>query len=149
MTDPWRYESIAATAVRRINPWTNFLFFEGGATAPSGAPQRSDDDVLVVVREVEVTANLVEVQSPRARCRTYLVRRADAWEQCKKLERGTELIFEQTSLIAMFTPSAVFDVDLVLRRDREQDTAVGHRDLSSRNTSTASTTRPAATSDSD
>jgi len=49
----------------------------------------------------------------------------------------------------MLKPPAVFDVDLVLRRDREQHTAVGHRALSSRNTSTASTRRPAATSDSD
>ena len=96
-----------------------------------------------------MAGNLVEVQPSNLRDRTQLVGSAKARQERKHIECGTERIFEQLPVIAVFQPPSMFQVDLLPGRDRETNTAAGQRDLSSRRTSAASTRRPAATSDSD
>ena len=117
--------------------------------APPGTPERPDDDSLVVIGVVEVAVKFVEIEPSGSRDRAELVRRADTRQQREQVERSSQLVFKQLPLTAVLQPPSVLLVDLGSRRKGERNVAAGQRALSSRRTSSASTTRPAATSDSD
>lgn len=114
-----------------------------------GAPKRPDDDLLVIVRVVQVAVDLVEIQPSNSRDWTQLIGSADAGQQSDQIERDTKLKFKELPLIAVLQPPSMFPVDLVARRKGERNATAGQRDLSSRRTSAASSSRPASTSASD
>ena len=96
-----------------------------------------------------MAGDLVEIQPSNSGQRTQFVGGTNAGKQSHEVKRSDELVFKQGSLTAVFQPPPMFQVGLVPRRECERNPTFGQRDLSSLRASAASTTRPAATSDSD
>ena len=122
------------------------LRFDVRWAPPTGSPQRTDDNLFFVEGVVQVTIELPQVETTKAGHASLLVRRANTREIREDSEGGLEISCEQMPVVPVLKPPRLLAIDVSLCGRRKPDRTLRQCDLSSRRISSASMSRPAATS---
>ena len=115
-------------------------------TLPACAPQGANDDVVCVEREVQVAAQLPDVETPQVGRRGLRVGGSSSGEEGQDFDGLFEFGSEEILVVSVVKPPRPLAVDVVVRRLREANATGLQLDRSRLRMSVASTSRPASTS---
>lgn len=118
------------------------------ATA-TGAPQCANDNFMLVEGVIEMAIYLTQIQATKANDTCFGVRCANSRQKCEDSEGCFQFSRENLSMGPILKPPSLLAPNVSLRRCCKADATLLQRDLSSLRISSASTSRPAATSASD
>ena len=127
----------------------NGLRLDHRTSTAFGSPEGTDDDFVLIERVVDVASDLPKIHAPQAGDHGVRVRRPRAREHCQDLESLFEFSGEDVGVISVLKPPGFLAPDVFLGSTRKSDEAWSQRERISLSTSSASTSRPAATSASD
>jgi len=131
------------------NERRNQLWFEPGAANSPSAPQRPNNYFRLVEGVVEMTSDLRDVQPTEARDSAGQVGCAGAREEREDPKSLLELGGKDSRVDPVLNPPRLLAMDVPAGCCGEPDSARSQRERSSLRTTSASTSRPAATSASD
>ena len=143
------YLETIKTEVGRNRCTQEDLLCDFRSSAPTGTPQSTNDDFVLVESVVEMTVYLPQIQPTNTDHIGFGIRCAGSREECKDSKGCFEFSRKDLGMNSILKPPGLFSPDVLLRSRCELDATVPQRDLMSLRISSASTSLPSMASVSD
>jgi len=128
---------------------TNRLRIQPRPTTSTCTPECTDNNLVFVKRVIQMAGDFAHVDTSKASDTRRRIGRPGPWQQCQDPDGVFKFGYEHVHVDSILNPPFLLTSNVSAGRRREPDSARDQRARSSRRISSASTSRPAATSASD